>query len=279
MFDHSPISAAGRLVVWSWRRIAKLHRNLRARRRPRIPPPLLVVGSARSGGTCKTDLVSWIAGQHPELAILCHATGDEDRWLRQRHPGRVFAHRDWLEAWRLAQRRGFAAAVCDGGLQDPALDGCLALRLDVEPLPASWKDFHPWGAWRESPADAREATGIRVVEELRPGLHLDRTFDAAPRRAACAIARPEAFFADLEAAGIELVERVACRDHSRFPKPLLRRMAAKPTEWVVTEKDAARTGIPAGVGVAQRRLNPSPSIRTRIEAMVRSISLARTGSP
>lgn len=272
MFGHSLISMTGRLAVWFWRIAAAVHRYFRARRRSQVSPPLLVVGSARAGGACKTDLVDWIAKAHPHLAILCHATGDEDLWLQRRHPGRVFVHRDWLKAWKLAQAAGFSAAVCDGGLQDPALDRCPALRLDVEPIPQSWKDFHPWGPWREDPRNSRPAMGVWVSRDLHPSLHLDEPFRGETRRAACAVARPHVFFADLQSDGVELVERVALRDHARFPRRLVQRMAVKPQEWVVTEKDAARGGLPEGVQVARRRLDPSLPIQERIGRLVGSLN-------
>ncbi|MBK9577175.1 MAG: tetraacyldisaccharide 4'-kinase [Fibrobacterota bacterium] len=278
MYDHSPISMAGRLVVWSWRRISGAHRALRSLRRPQLSPPLLVVGSARSGGTCKTDLVSWIAGEYTHLAVLCHGTGDEDRWLAARHPGRVFVHRDWLKAWRMAQVAGFCAAVCDGGLQDPALDGCPALRLDVEPAPASWRDVHPWGPWREPPGQSRQATAVSVERDLRPRLGLEGEVPSAGLRAACAVARPDVFFADLEALGVRLLERVAFRDHAGFSRDVLERMAREPSAWVVTEKDAARGGLPPGVRVAHRKLDPMPEVRGTIKTLIERISPSKTGS-
>jgi tetraacyldisaccharide-1-P 4'-kinase len=227
-----------------------------------------VVGSARSGGSCKTDLVCWIAGEYTHLAILCHGTGDEDRWLAARHPGRVFVHRDWLKAWRMAQTAGFRAAVCDGGLQDPALDGCPALRLDVVPAPASWRDFHPWGPWREPPGQSRQATAVSVERDLRPRLRLDAERPITSLRAACAVARPEVFFADLEALGVRLLERVAIGDHAKFSRGLLKRMALEPSAWVVTEKDAARGGLPGGVRVASRILDPTTRMRDTIQALI-----------
>ncbi|HNY29939.1 MAG TPA: tetraacyldisaccharide 4'-kinase [Fibrobacteria bacterium] len=278
MSGHHPISVAGRLVVWVWRWISLAHRTLRARRRRFPPPPLLVVGSSRAGGTCKTDLVEWIASRYPDAAVLCHPTGDEDRWLGARFPGRVFAHRDWLCAWDAARAAGFAIAVCDGGLQDPALDGCPALRLEVSPAPADWRDLHPWGPWREMPARSRQACAVSVESQLRPALSLEGTTPSRQLRAACAVARPEVFFRDLERSGIQLVERVALGDHRRFPKRLLERMAHDPDGWVVSAKDAARGGLPAGVWVARRSLDPVREIQEWIHLELDRISLPGTGS-
>lgn len=279
MFSHLPISAAGRLVVWLWRRISRFHRKRRALRRVFPSPPVLVVGSARSGGTCKTDLVAWIAERFPHLAILCHPTGDEDRWFQERFPGRVFVHRDWLRAWEAARAAGFSRAVSDGGLQDPALDDCPALRLDVEPPPAGWRDLHPWGPWREFPWASREARAVSVERELRPGLLLAGAIPGKELRAACSLARPEVFFAQLEESGVRLLERVALRDHRRFPGGLRERLASDPGGWVVSAKDAARGGLPAGVRVAHRSLDPTPQVQEWIRRELGRLGPSETGSP
>jgi len=129
-----------------------------------------VVGSLRSGGTCKTDLVAWIAHQHPALAILAHPTGDEDVLLRERFPGRVFVHRDFLVAWEEARRAGFAAALCDGGLQDPALDTCPALCVDLPGTPVGVRDLLPLGRFRElSPNPRTTLHRILLDRDLEPG--------------------------------------------------------------------------------------------------------------
>lgn len=59
-------------------------------------------------------------------------------------------------------------------------------------------------------------------------------------RAACAIARPEAFFRTLESLGASLTERLAFADHATIPETALR--SSDPI--VITEKDAVRLDRP-----------------------------------
>jgi tetraacyldisaccharide-1-P 4'-kinase len=207
------------------------------------------VGSLRAGGSLKTDLVSWIAKRYPSVAVLVHPTGDEERMLDSRFPGRVFCHRDWLEAWNAAKRAGFAVGVSDGGLQDPALDGCPALRLVHPEGPRDTRDLLPFGAYRALKPSARlHERAITVGLDLSGGLD-PRDLPPSGTRvgAACAVARPEIFFRELESAGLHLVERVALADHARFPRSLVRRMEAGSLPWVVTEKDWFRQKLPSQV--------------------------------
>jgi len=233
-----------------------------------------VVGSLRAGGSCKTDLVGWIAHRHPHLAILVHPTGDEDRMLAERFPGRVFAHSDWLEAWEMGRRAGFVAGVCDGGLQDPALDGCPSLHIVHPEGPRDIEDILPFGAFR-----ALRPFPRTCEHELRWGTDLRTRLDPANLPppgtevgAACAVARPELFFRDLEAAGLRVVERVALSDHARFPKALRRRMADGNRPWLVTAKDASRGALPPAVLVAARLLEISPDSVQAVDGMVRLLA-------
>ncbi len=250
------ISQASGWAGTIWLSGSALHRAWRSIRTPDIPPPLLVVGSLRAGGSLKTDLVAWIAERYPNLAVLVHPTGDEDRMLEARFPGRVFCHRDWLEAWNRAERAGFVACVCDGGLQDPALDGCPALGLVHPEGPRDARDLLPFGAYRALEPFARiqereMAVGIDLWGRLDP--------DKLPPPgtgvcAACAVARSEIFFRELEDAGLQVLEKVAFADHARFPGWLLRRMEAGSTPWMVTEKDSFRQKLPQQARTVRRSL-------------------------
>src|ERR1035437_5319676 len=202
-----------------WLLGAILHRTWRARRGPLHPPPLLVVGSLRAGGSCKTDLVAWIADRHPHLAILVHPTGDEDTMLRERFGGRVFVHRDWLLAWEMARRTGFVVGICDGGLQDPAVESCPALPLVHPEGPRDTSDILPFGAFR-----ALHPLPRKLEHQLLLGVDIKTCLDPADLPppgtavgAACSVARPEIFFRELEEAGLQLLERAALPDHARFP--------------------------------------------------------------
>ncbi|HXP90514.1 MAG TPA: tetraacyldisaccharide 4'-kinase [Fibrobacteria bacterium] len=247
-----------------------IHRAWRKRRASNTPPPLLVVGSLRAGGSLKTDLVSWIAERYPGLAVLVHPTGDEDSMLQARFPGRVFRHRDWMEAWKAAERAGFAAGVCDGGLQDPALDGCPALRLVHPEGPRDARDLLPFGPYRALKPLSRSreralTVGADVSGRLDPR---DLPPPGTRVHVACAVARPEIFFRELEEAGLRLEERVALSDHARFPGKLIRRMEAGPIPWLVTEKDSFRQKLPPRTRAVRRCPVLSPNAVEAIGVMV-----------
>ncbi|MEK7391189.1 MAG: tetraacyldisaccharide 4'-kinase [Fibrobacterota bacterium] len=242
-----------------------------------MAPPVVVVGSLRSGGTGKTDLVAWIARRHPELAILAHPTGDEDRFLTDRFPGRVFVHRDLLVAWNKARDAGCRAAVSDGGLQDPALDGCPAICVDLETPPGA-SDLLPFGRYRElSPRPRARLLRISLEQDLSP--RLDQS-SLPPRGtqvvAACSIARPERFFQDLEQAGMVLAERVAFGDHRHFAASVVTdTLTRKPGHpWVITEKDAARgesRSITSRAWTARRILSPNVRSEEEIDSLTDSV--------
>lgn len=261
-----------------WLSCAKCHRLWRSRRRPASPPPLLVVGSLRSGGTCKTDLVAWIAHRHPTLAILVHPTGDEDIFLQQLFPGRVFVHRDFLAAWESAQRAGFAAALCDGGLQDPALDDCPALCVDLPDAPIGVRDLLPVGRFRElSPTPRTTLHRLLVDGDLNPTLAPPSL--PAPGTevvAATSIARPQAFFANLERQGLVVVNALAFGDHARFSRRAVERTIARHpgTPWLVTTKDAARgelAHLPPGSIVVERKLHPTTEVERIVDGIAEQL--------
>lgn len=257
----------------AWLFCAGAHRAWRTRRRPEFPPPLLVVGSLRAGGSCKTDLVAWIADRHPHLALLAHPTGDEDLMLSRRFPGRVFAHRDWLKAWEKAAAAGFAAGVCDGGMQDPALDGCPALSLAHPEGPRGISDLLPFGSFRAlRPFPRAKERTLLLGTDLRAGLDpADIPAPGTVVRAACAVARPDVFFRELESAGLRLAERVALPDHARFPAALLGRMAGENHPWLVTAKDAAREDLPPRARAVGRIPDLSPACAEAVDELVRAL--------
>ena len=257
-----------------WTLAADSHRIWRRRRKPSIPPPVLVVGSRRAGGTGKTDLVEWIAARYPHLAVLVHPTGDEEHWLRERLGERVFAADDLLQAWETAHGAGFEAAVSDGGLQDPAFEDCAALDLELDDSPIGWADLHPCGPFRERLPRPRAA-----LLTLDHGRDLKWTSDPAslPTRgteivAACAIARPGAFIADLERHGLVAVEHIAFPDHRVLPAAVVEAVRARHpgATWVVTEKDLARAGqrLPEGARAMRRILSIGPEAARQIGALV-----------
>ena len=229
-----------------------------------------MVGSLRAGGSCKTDMVAWIARRHPHLAILVHPTGDEDRMLGECFPGRVFAHRDWLVAWDDAHRSGFTSGVSDGGLQDPALDGCPALLLVHPDGPRDIRDLLPFGPFRAlRPFPRTEERALLLGTDLRTRLDpADLPAPGTEVAAACAVARPEVFFDELESAGLRVVERLAFQDHARFPASLLRRMEDGKRPWLVTAKDASRKSLPGAVHAVGRIVEVSPDSVLAVDGLV-----------
>jgi tetraacyldisaccharide 4'-kinase len=70
---------------------------------------------------------------------------------------------------------------------------------------------------------------------------------AGPVVAFCGIARPEQFFAGLEAAGLHIAARIAFPDHHRYTARELDRMVARAheagaTAFITTGKDSVRLG-------------------------------------
>ena len=108
-------------------------------------------------------------------------------------------------------------------------------------------------------------SNLRARGWQRPVWRLQRRMDApackGPVAAFCGIARPEQFFAGLEAAGLRLQARVAFPDHHRYTASDLDRvLAAARTAGadaiITTEKDRVR------LGPLSRRLAESLPLRT-----------------
>jgi len=130
---------------------------------------------------------------------------------------------------------------------------------------ADWRDsLLPAGNLREPLAAARRATVIAIPAdelELEAGLRvwgwqgpiwrLHRRMEVpdtgGPVAAFCGIARPEQFFAGLEAAGLHLAARIAFADHHRYAAADVERIATTARKTgaealMTTEKDRVRLG-------------------------------------
>ena len=115
----------------------------------------------------------------------------------------------------------------------------------------------PLGAARRASIIAIPATDPKLEDDLRawgwqgPVLRLRRTMKIptvkGPIAAFCGIARPEQFFAGLEAAGLKLAFRQVFPDHHRYTALDLDRLVAaaldaSATALITTEKDLVRLG-------------------------------------
>jgi tetraacyldisaccharide 4'-kinase len=151
-----------------------------------------------------------------------------------------------------------------------------------------WQDWLlPAGNLREPRAAIRRASVVAIPDEepeleaeLRawgwqgPLWRLHRAMEIpaveGPVAAFCGIARPEQFFAGLEAAGLTLAARFAFPDHFIYTRAVLEELLAKAgekgaTAIVTTEKDLVRLG--SLVSVFPKSLPPKTAqLRVEIEA-------------
>jgi len=230
---------------------------------------VLVVGSLRAGGSGKTDWVAWIARRHPDCAVLVHPTGDEDRLLEDRFPGRVFVARDLLRAWKAASAAGFARAVSDGGLQDPALDGCPALLLGPDRV--ALDELHPCGPFRQR--EPSRPIQLRIGDRgwrWRVQADLPR---GAKALAGAGVSRTEIVIDDLRALGVEPVAVLRPGDHRAFPRREVERLERdhRGLPWVITAKDLARgegSRLRPPVHVLRRELDVDPELASGIDALM-----------
>jgi tetraacyldisaccharide 4'-kinase len=207
------------------------------------------------------------------LADLARA-GDEPLMLARSVPGAgVFVCPDRFWAGTLAERRfGATVHLLDDGFQH------LTLARDVDLAVVSSADERdrplPRGGLREAFGAVRHADALIVTGEtpaaaaaLAGRWGVAHAFTAVPRPAVprgidpwggavrlprdrpivavAGIARPDAFFADLEATGWSLVDRLAFRDHHPFTSADVATIARRVRETgaaavLTTEKDAVR---------------------------------------
>ena len=233
-------------------------------------PAILSRGYRR---TDPADGVTVVSDGVRALADLARA-GDEPLMLARSVPGAaVFVCPDRFWAGTLAERRfGATVHLLDDGFQH------VALTRDVDLAVVAAADEHdrplPRGGLREAFGAVRHADALIVTGEtpaaaaaLAARWGVAHAFTAVPRPsvpravdpwggavrlprdrpvvAMAGIARPDGFFADLEAAGWHLVDRVAFRDHHAFTAADVAGLARRVREHgaaavLTTEKDAVR---------------------------------------
>jgi len=225
------------------------------------------------GRTDPVDGVTVVGDGVRTLADLARA-GDEPLMLARGVPGAaVFVCPDRHWAGTLAERRfGATVHLLDDGFQH------LKLWRDIDLAVVAAADERdrplPRGGLREAFGAIRHADALIVTgqtsaaaAELAARWDVPHAFTAVPRPAVpravdpwggavrlprdrpvvalAGIARPQAFFADLDAAGWQLVDRLAFRDHHAFTAAdvatIARRVRETGAEAVLTtEKDAVR---------------------------------------
>jgi tetraacyldisaccharide 4'-kinase len=253
----------------------------------RLGCPVVSVGNLSTGGTGKTPFVIALAGllKREGVAVDVLSRGYGRRlqgaaWVRADGNAEVYGDEPLLitrEAQVMvyvAARRFEAGGLAEGLGNEPVLhlldDGFqhrqLARAVDI--VLVNSEDLGdcllPAGNLRESPSALRRASVFAVesgddaaVARLRalgltqPVWRFRREMAvpevAVPVVAFCGIARPEQFFAGLEAAGVAIVGRRAFGDHHRFTEgdlQSLERMADRGGAGAVltTEKDRVRIG-------------------------------------
>jgi tetraacyldisaccharide 4'-kinase len=215
-------------------------------------PGIISRGYGRTGGDCREVT--------PDADP--RAVGDEPLLLRRRASVPVFVARRRAQAARalLAAHPGVDVLVCDDGLQHLPLARDVEIAVfDARGIGNGW--LLPAGPLREPwprPVDLVLQTEPAAALTLPPGaaffqaqraladaaLRADGTrvplaeLRGQPLTALAGIARPEAFFTMLRAAGLTLEGTIALPDHYDFNS--FQRLSDKAKILICTEKDAVK---------------------------------------
>jgi tetraacyldisaccharide 4'-kinase len=252
----------------------------------RLRWPVVSIGSLSAGGAGKTPLTlalaQALARRGLSVDILSRGYGrlhrkparvdpsgtaeefgDEPLEMARAGSVPVFVAASRYEAGLLAERGESDAPaglhLLDDGFQHRQLhrdlDILLLSRHDLRDhlLPAG-NLREPLGALRRATILAIPAEDAGLARELRwqgPVWHLHRRMEVppvgSPAVAFCGIARPEQFFAGLEAGGVALAARIAFPDHHRYTPADVARIrsaaqSAGAAALLTTEKDRVRLG-------------------------------------
>ena len=200
----------------------------------------------------ETGVPVYVAAERYEAGLMAEA--DEFKGASERGSEGARAARD-TASWP-------GVHLLDDGFQHRQLDRDVdILLLDRQ----DWQDsLLPAGNLREPLKALRRAAVIaipagdpEIEAELkasgwqgsiwRIGRRMEVPAIAGPVAAFCGIARPEQFFAGLEAAGLRLAARLAFPDHHRYTPADLHRLIASARDagaaaFITTEKDHVRLG-------------------------------------
>ncbi len=133
-----------------------------------------------------------------------------------------------------------------GRLREPLASLHRADAIVLMNRPTSAKDGQMWGPLGTPGATSTDRLPLgKTIWQVQRGMAVPDT-PSCPL-AFCAIARPEAFFAELRAAGVNVAATMAFRDHHRYREAAIRAIAARARKanadgFVTTEKDAINLG-------------------------------------
>ncbi len=232
----------------------------------------------------RVDLAGTAAEFGDEPLLIARETGVPVYVAAQRYDAGLLAEAEFAAQHAAELRSGPPAHILDDGFQHRQLARDVDILLLNE---ADLKDsLLPAGNLREPLRAMQRATVVAVptgengVEErLRdlgwkgPVWHLHRRMllpaVAGPVVAFCGIARPEQFFAGLEAGGMEIAARRAFRDHHPYAAGDLKALAetaraSGAKTLVTTEKDRVRLGGMVEILASEIRLITAP-LRIEIE--------------
>jgi tetraacyldisaccharide 4'-kinase len=236
-------------------------------------PLAIALAQALSARGLRVDVLSRGYGRQSKLAarVLPDGSaedfGDEPLLIARETGVPVYVALRRYDAGALAE----AEALAGGGQGVHLLDDGFQhrqLARDVDILLLNQRDWQDWllpaGNLREPLEAIRRASVVAIPAnepELESALHvwgwtgpvwlLHRTMDIpavnGPVAAFCGIARPEQFFAGLEAAGLKVALKFAFPDHFTYTRRVLEKLIADAREKdvtaiVTTEKDLIRLG-------------------------------------
>ncbi len=268
-------------VAWAWSGAHTVRARAHGDHAPTRVEGLRVisVGNLAVGGTGKTPLAGWIAGELDAAGVptcvLVGGAGEDEALLHRRWNPRVpvIVGSDRVAGAESARTSGARVVVLDDGFQHVRLarDLNLVLLSVDDPFPGA---VLPRGPYREAPCALGRADGVLLTRRaasaeqarelaallerewpglVRGGVHLadglwtrlDGT-TGEPRRgdvlAVCGVARPDAFAASVRRRVDGAVELVAFADHHGYTRDeaaTLRRRAGV-RPIVLTEKDAVK---------------------------------------
>ena len=265
-------------------------------------PLAIALAQALTARGLRVDVLSRGYGRQSKLAALvlpdgsAEDFGDEPLLIARETDVPVYVAPRRYDAGVLAEAEALAGGgqcvhLLDDGFQHRQLARDVDILMIIQ---CDWQDWLlPAGNLRESLEAARRADVLAIPAnepELEAALHLwgwtgpvwllHRTMEipavSGPVAAFCGIARPEQFFAGLEAAGLKVALKLAFPDHFTYTRRALEGLIANAREKevsaiVTTEKDLVRLGnlvsiFPKSMPLATARL------RIKIENQAEAIN-------